>query len=478
MELKRVSEYEWRIPKIGGMNTDGLIFASSKMMDLIKEDESLKQVANVAHLPGIVGASMAMPDIHWGYGFPIGGVAAFDAESGVVSPGGVGYDISCGVRVLRTELTADDLKGNIPKFVSELFDEIPTGIGSHRRDFKLSASDMKGVLENGAKWVVGKGYGTKADLDSIEDNGRYPGANPEEVSSRAKERGSSQLGTLGAGNHFVELGFVEEIFSDDAANVMGLFPNQVTVMIHTGSRGLGYQVCDDYIDLMLSASNKYKIKLPDKQLCSAPITSPEGKRYLSAMAAAANFAYANRQMITHYIRDVFEKILGESWEKIGMELIYDVSHNIAKFEEHMAGGNSKRVLVHRKGATRAFPPGHPALPSIYKDIGQPVLIPGDMGRYSYILVGTKKAMEKSFGSTCHGAGRLMSRKQAVKNGKGRDIERELRGKGIYVQGASRGTVAEEMPEAYKDVAEVVDVVHNVGLSKKVARIKPLGVIKG
>ncbi|MFH1874969.1 MAG: RtcB family protein [Pseudomonadota bacterium] len=478
MQLKQINKYEWQLEQTGQMQVPGIIYASEKMMQVIRADESLKQVANVAHLPGIVKASMAMPDIHWGYGFPIGGVAAIDGEAGVVSPGGVGFDISCGIRLLRTNLDWEDIKGKERELVNNLFKEIPTGVGAHHLDFKLSSADLKEVLREGARWPVKKGYGTKDDLNYIEDNGTYPNSDPEAISARAMERGRPQLGTLGSGNHFVEVGRIEEVYIPEAADVLGLFPNQVTIMIHTGSRGFGHQVCDDYIGVMLKAAQKYGIDLPDKQLCCAPINSPEGKKYLGAMGAAVNFAYANRQMICHYVREVFEKVFGQNYESLGLRPVYDVSHNIAKFEEHLVNGQSKRLLVHRKGATRAFPPGHPAIPQAYKKIGQPVLIPGDMGRYSFVLVGTKLAMEKSFGSTCHGAGRLMSRHQAKRQAKGRNIEKELLDQGILVRGASFGTIVEEMSDAYKDVADVVDVVDKVGISRKVAKIKPLAVIKG
>ena len=463
--VEKINQFNWRIPKTGAMNVDGIIFASEKLMASIQTDESLKQVANVATLPGIVEASFAMPDIHWGYGFPIGGVAAFDVNDGVVSPGGVGYDISCSVRLIRTELTIEDVKGKISGLVDTLFREIPTGVGSHRRDFKLTKAKEDEVLKKGARWAVENGFGGAKDLNHIEDGGCLNGADPGNVSERAKERGLDQLGTLGSGNHFLEVGFVSEIYDEAEAARMGLFKNQVTVFQHTGSRGLGYQVCDDYLDLMIRAAQKYHIELPDRQLCCAPIRSEEGETYLSAMAAAANFAMANHQMITHYVRGVFEDFFKMGPDDLKMDIVYHVSHNIAKFEEHNINGKVRRVLVHRKGATRAF-------------TGQPILVPGDMGRSSYVLVGTKKAMEITFGSTCHGAGRMMSRSRAKREASGRNIENELRQKGIIIRGATMATIAEEMPEAYKDVADVVDVVSGAGISRKVARLVPLGVIKG
>jgi len=460
------------------MRTRGLIFASKEMIPKIQEDQSLQQVANVATLPGIEGPSMAMPDIHWGYGFPIGGVAAFNLEEGVVSPGGVGYDINCGVRLLRTNLPKEEVQPRVAELVDALFYHIPSGLGSRRKDFKLSMPTLKEVMRYGAAWAVKNGFGGPEDLDLIEAGGRIDGANPELVSQFAMDRGKDQLGTLGSGNHFVEVGYVEEVYDDEVAYKLGLSRGQITVIVHTGSRGLGHQVCDDYIKVMLKASAKYGIELPDKQLCCAPLNSTEGRQYLAAMAAAANFAFGNRQVITHWVRESFEQVFKMGPKHLGLELIYDVAHNIAKMETHIIDGKPKKLCLHRKGATRAFPPGHPETPAAYQETGQPVLIPGDMGRYSFVLVGTQKALTETFGSTCHGAGREMSRHQAMKVAKGRFIEKELAAKGIIVRGAGRATVAEEIPEAYKDVAHVVDVVHGAGIAKKVAKLKPLGVIKG
>ena len=460
------------------MRTDGIVFASSEMMKSLREDPSLQQVRNVATLPGIVGSSFAMPDIHWGYGFPIGGVAAFDAAKGVVSPGGVGYDINCGVRLLKTAIDRDEIAAKVRDLTAALFAAIPSGVGSHHLGHGFSKQEYAGILAQGARWAVERGHGLAEDLSYIEEGGRIPQAEPELVSERAKERGLHQLGTLGSGNHFVELGYVDEVYEPEIAEALGLSKGRVTVIVHTGSRGLGHQVCSDHLETMIQAARKYGIELPDPQLCCAPIESEEGRRYLGAMAAAANFAFANRQMITGFVRQAFEKVLGASWESLGVSVVYDVCHNIAKFEEHRIAGVSRRVLVHRKGATRSFPARHPSLPAAYRDIGQPVLIPGDMGRYSYVLIGTEKALERTFGSTCHGAGRLMSRNQAKKSVKGRDVERELREQGIHVMGASRATVNEEVPWAYKDVADVVAAVEGAGLSRKVLRLKPLGVIKG
>lgn len=478
IKLRQVDEYRWEIPREGKMRTRGLIFASKEMLPKIHEDRSLEQVANVATLPGIEGPSMAMPDIHWGYGFPIGGVAAFNLDEGVVSPGGVGYDINCGVRLLRTNLEREAIAHRVEELVNALFDNIPTGVGSRRKDLKLTVPTLKEVMRYGAAWAVKQGFGNAEDLAHIEAGGQIPGADPEVVSQFAMDRGKDQLGTLGSGNHFVEVGYVAEIYDEPLARALGLFPGQVTVIIHTGSRGLGHQVCDDFIKVMLKASAKYGIELPDRQLCSAPIRSPEGQQYLAAMAAAANFAFANRQMITHWVRESFEQVLQMGPRDLGLELIYDVAHNIAKIEKHVIDGQEKTVCVHRKGATRAFPPGHPEVPPAYRETGQPVLIPGDMGRYSFVLVGTQRALEETFGSTCHGAGRELSRAAAIKAAKGRRVVQEMAAKGIIVRGAGRDTIDEEISEAYKDVENVVNVTHGAGISRKVAKLKPMGVIKG
>ena len=478
VKLRQVDEYRWEIPREGKMRTRGLVFASEAMISKIREDQSLQQVANVATLPGIEGPSLAMPDIHWGYGFPIGGVAAFSLEEGVVSPGGVGYDINCGVRLLRTNLQRSQVECCIEELVNVLFANIPSGLGSRRKELKLALPALKEVMRQGAGWAVKNGYGAAADLDHIEAQGCIEGADPERVSQFAMDRGKDQLGTLGSGNHFIEVGYVLEIFDEKLAAALGLFKDQVTAIVHTGSRGLGHQVCDDYIKVMLRAAAKYGIELPDRQLCCAPLNSPEAGNYLAAMAAAANFAFANRQMITHWVRQSFEQVLKIGPRDLGMELVYDVAHNIAKIETHEVGGVRKKLCIHRKGATRAFPPHHPETPAAYQETGQPVLIPGDMGRYSFVLVGTEKALTETFGSTCHGAGREMSRHQALKVAKGRNIVRELAARGIVVRGAGRGTIDEEISEAYKDVAMVVDVCQGAGIAKKVAKLRPLGVIKG
>ena len=478
IEVRKIDDYRWRIPQTGKMRTDGIVYADEKMMKSIKKDQSLIQVANVACLPGIVGSSLAMPDIHWGYGFPIGGVAAFDFVDGVVSPGGVGYDINCGVRLVLSQLSRSDIEDKMDVLVDTLFVNIPSGVGSHRKDLKLNREKEKRVLQRGAGWAVEQGYGTEEDLEHIEERGCIPDADPQFVSQKALERGKNQLGTLGSGNHFVEIGFVSEIYNYELAGSFGIEEEQVTIIIHTGSRGLGHQVCDDYIKVMLRASDKYGIELPDRQLCCAPVDSEEGRQYLAAMACAANYAFANRQIITHWVGETMEQVLRMGPNDLQLDLIYDVCHNIAKIEEYQIEGEKKRLCVHRKGATRAFPPNHPDVSEDYRVTGQPVLIPGDMGRYSYILVGTERALDETFGSTCHGAGRVMSRHKAKKAAKGRAIIRELKDRGITVRSAGRSTVMEEISDAYKDVTDVVEVVHNAGISLKVAKLRPMGVIKG
>jgi tRNA-splicing ligase RtcB len=474
--VERLDDFRWRVARTGRMRTDGLIFADDALMHDLEGDQCIQQVVNVAHLPGIVGPSIAMPDVHWGYGFPIGGVAAFDAEEGVVSPGGVGYDINCGVRLLTTPLGVADMRPRLSQLMDALYEGIPSGVGSSRADQRLSFAELDRVLTDGARWAVREGYGTERDLECIEANGALDG-DPDHVSQRAKERGRSQLGTVGSGNHFVEVGYVAQVFDDTAATALGLSAGTVTVFIHSGSRGLGYQVCDDYLDSMIKAAKRHGIDLPDKQLCCAPLVSPEAEAYLGAMNAAANYAFANRQIMAHYVRRALKGVFSpEAAERC--DLVYDVAHNIAKFETHLVEGSKRRVCVHRKGATRAFPPGHPELGPRFRDIGQPVLIPGDMGRYSYVLVGTAGAFDETFGSTCHGAGRRMSRHEAKKVARSRNIPHELESRGILIRAASRGTVDEEIPEAYKDVRQVVDVVHGAGIGRKVAELRPMGVVKG
>jgi tRNA-splicing ligase RtcB len=418
-----------------------------------------------------------MPDMHWGYGFPIGGVAAFDWEDGVVSPGGVGYDINCGVRLAATRFEETDLRPRLGELVDALYANVPSGVGSTGQ-LKLSAKEEKKVLRQGSRWAVDRGFGTGTDLARTEDGGCIENADPETVSDRALERGKKQLGTLGSGNHFLEVGVVDEIFEPDVARVFGLFEGQVTVMLHTGSRGFGYQVCDDYLAQLSRSIRDLDFPLPDRQLACAKIHSEAGRRYLSAMACAANYAWANRQILLHRAREVFSAVFGMGPENLGMDLVYDVCHNIAKKERHLVDGKPRWVCVHRKGATRAFPPGHEAVCEEFRAVGQPILIPGDMGTASYVLAGTQKAMEETFGSTCHGAGRVLSRKAAIRRSKGRDIFRELEDKGILVRWTGRTTLREEMPDAYKDISEVVAAVHGAGISKKVARLRPVAVVKG
>jgi len=476
--LRRIDTTKLEVPDDykPGMRVKGIIYVDD-VLEKELEPQSVAQVANVATLPGIVNASMAMPDIHTGYGFAIGGVAAFDLEEGIVSPGGVGYDINCGVRLLRSNLKKEDVTPKLKDLVMLLYNEIPSGVGSKGK-IRLMPESEKQLLLKGARWAVEQGYGDASDLERIESSGCIEGADTELISKKAYERGRSQQGTLGSGNHFLEIQYIDEIYDEKAANTLGLFEDQVTVMIHTGSRGFGHQVCTDFLEVMERSVSKYNIELSDKELACAPYNSPEAQDYLSAMRAAANYAWANRQCIMHWTREAFLKFFNTTPGELGMGLIYDVAHNIAKIEEHIVNGKKMKLIVHRKGATRAFPPGHPELPDVYKHIGQPVLIPGDMGRASFVLLGTEKAMSETFGSTCHGAGRVMSRHQAIKRAKGRAIWREMEDKGIIVRSAGRGTLAEEMSEAYKDISNVVDVVQKAGISKKIARLRPIGVIKG
>ena len=478
--LEKIDEYHWRIPKSykAGMRVPGLIFSDKDMLQHILLEQTLEQVANVAHLPGIVGNSLALPDIHWGYGFPIGGVAAMGIKDGVISPGGVGFDINCGVRIMRTNLMQKDVSPRIKELVDALFSNVPSGLGSKGK-IRLRSGEIDKVLIKGSRWAVDNGYGLPQDLESTEERGEMAGADPSRVSTRAKERGIPQLGTLGSGNHFLEVAVVDHIFEPDIANAMGISQTgQVMLLVHCGSRGLGHQIAGDYIKVMVTAMNKYGISVPDRQLSCSPIDSPEGRDYLSAMNCAANYAWANRQCITHWVREAFCRVMGIQPADAGLELIYDVTHNIAKIEEHTVNGKKQKLCVHRKGATRAFPPGHPDIPKKYSSIGQPVLIPGDMGRFSYVLVGTEQAMAETFGSTCHGAGRMQSRAAAKRHLRGRDVLESLAARGIIIRTDSLSGLAEEAPEAYKDVTSVVNVAHNSGISKIVARTKPIGVIKG
>lgn len=478
-ELNKITDYLWEVPKQGNMLVPGRIYTTKNMLEgTLRNDEAIKQVVNVAHLPGIQKYSLAMPDIHWGYGFPIGGVAATDINEGVISPGGVGYDINCGVRLASTSLKFDEVKPKINKLIENLFKDIPTGVGAGGAIRKLSPKEIKQILVKGSQWAVEQGFGDEHDIEFTEEKGKLADAEPDVISSRAIERGQDQAGTLGSGNHFLEIDIVDEIYDDNAAEVFGLFKGQMVVLIHTGSRGLGYQICDDYLKVLIKSEKKYNFNLPDKQLACAPIQSKEGQDYLGAMRGAANFAWNNRQIIMHLAKKSLLKTFKISEAELNFNLIYDVCHNIAKIEKHNIDGEMKEVCVHRKGATRAFPPGSNFIPGKYRNIGQPVLIPGDMGRYSFISVGNLKAMEETFGSSCHGAGRLQSRRKALKAGKGKNLIDELRQQGITIQAKGYKTIAEEMPYAYKDVSYVVDIMHYAGISTKVAKIKPVGVIKG
>jgi tRNA-splicing ligase RtcB len=478
--LNKIDDYRWEIPTSykQGMTVPGLIFASESMLNHIWEEQVFQQVANVAFLPGIVDHSLAMPDIHWGYGFPIGGVAATRVRDGVVSPGGVGFDINCGVRLVRTNLTEEEVRPKIEQLVNELFINIPSGVGSEGK-IRASEKELVEVMVKGSHWAVEKGYGLAEDIIVTEESGCMKGARPDKVGSKARKRGIPQLGTLGSGNHFLEVEVVDELYDREAAKAMGIEDlGQVLILIHTGSRGFGHQICTDYVGLLGEAVKRYGISLPDRQLACAPINSPEGQDYLAAMACAANYAWTNRQFILHWVREAFIKVFGKSQEELGMRQIYDVCHNIAKTEEYTIDGKKQTLCVHRKGATRAFPAGHPDIPDVYRDIGQPVLIPGDMGRCSYVALGTETAMKETFGSTCHGAGRMQSRAAAKRSQRGADVARALAARGITVKAGSMASLAEEASEAYKDVSEVVDITHKAGISRKVARAKPIGVIKG
>jgi tRNA-splicing ligase RtcB len=478
--LEQIDECCWRIPKSYkmGMQVEGRIFADERLIQQIRGDQAPEQVANVAFLPGIQMASLAMPDIHWGYGFCIGGVSATDpAEGGVISPGGVGYDINCGVRLIRTNLTVDDVRPRLPQLMDALYRRIPAGVGTGG-PYLFGGKELRRLLAEGSPYLATRGWATPGDIEHTEAGGCLPGAEPDYVSQRALGRGGDQCGTLGSGNHFLEVQVVDEVVDDVAARTMGLAKDGVCVMIHSGSRGLGYQVCDDALVMLRKAPAKYGIQLPDRQLACAPVQSPEGQEYLGAMRCAANYAWANRQLLMWQTREIFAEFFGRTWESMQMNLVYDVAHNIAKMEEHQIEGRRRLVCVHRKGATRAFPAGHPELPQRYRHIGQPVIIPGDMGRASWVLAGEPGSMERTFGTTCHGAGRVMSRTAAVQHAQGRRIDRELAEKGIIAKCRSWKGLAEEQPAAYKDVNLVVDVVHRAGLARKVARLRPVGVVKG
>lgn len=478
--IRKLDEFRFEIPSSYKpcMTTSAVIFSDDKLIQSVKADNAPEQAANVACMPGIVGKSMAMPDIHWGYGFPIGGVAAFDSESGVISPGGIGYDVNCGVKLVRTNLTAGDVAKDIKRLIDAIFGNVPSGVGEKGK-LRLAGREIDDVLEEGAEWAVAHGYGWEDDLASCEESGRMKTADSSVVDVKAKQRGAPQLGTLGAGNHFLEIQKVDKIFDQEAAKAFGILaPDQVVVSIHSGSRGCGHQIASDYIRIMESALRKYSINVPDKQLACAPVNSLEGQNCFKAMSAAANYAWANRQLILHWVRESFEKALGRSSEEMEMKCVYDVCHNICKREEHDFEGKRRMLYIHRKGATRAFDSSRSEVPLKYRSVGQPVLIPGDMGSASYVLVGTSKAMSDTFGSTCHGAGRLMSRTSAAKRFSANEVVSMLQSRGIYIKAASRDGIVEEAPGAYKDVDEVVRVAHGAGISRIVARLKPLGVMKG
>lgn len=471
----KISDWLWEIPKSfrKDMRVPARIYISEKMLDNIFQDKSLEQLINMTTFPGIVGYSLAMPDIHEGYGFPIGGVAAMDMESGVISPGGVGYDINCGVRLLKSNIDDQEIRNNLGRLATEIQNQVPSGLGRGRQ-IKLDIKSINEILNKGIGALIEKGYGQEQDAQNCESFGRLIQADDNAVSDRAKNRGRDQVGTLGSGNHFLEIQKVEQIFEPNVASQFGLFENQIVIMIHTGSRGLGHQIATDYIRIMMKAMPKYGIKLPDRELAACPIKSPEGQRYLAAMAAGANYAWANRQMISHYVRLAWKKILGE---KEDLELLYDVAHNIAKIEECQIDNKKINVIVHRKGATRAFPPGHPEVPIQYRQVGQPVLVPGSMGTASYVLAGTQESQE-AFYSVCHGAGRAMSRNEAIRRFPGNQIIKDLESQGIIIKYDALAGLAEEAPLAYKDINSVVEVISGANLAQKVAKLIPLAVIKG
>jgi len=479
--LERIGKYVWRIPQNykPGMRVPGRVFADESLLEKIKTDRTLEQCANVAHLPGIYKYAITLPDGHEGYGFPIGGVAATDYEEGVISPGGVGYDINCGVRLLVTNMSEQDVKPKLAELTNTIFHNVPCGLGSRRKDFTVTTHELDGLMMGGVEWIVDHGMGWHEDIEHCEERGHMENANPDKVSSTAKNRGLRQVGTLGSGNHFLEIQRVDKIYNPAVAKAFGIeHEGQVTVMIHCGSRGFGHQICSDYLRVMERAVHKYKITLPDRELACAPGTSKEAEDYFQAMACAVNYAFANRQTITHWVRQSFERVFKKPADKMGLKLVYDVAHNIAKIEMHRVDGKKKKVWVHRKGATRAFPPESPDIPADYRTVGQPVLIPGSMGTSSWLLVGTQTAMETTFGSTAHGAGRMMSRSAAKRKFWGSDVKRALEQRGIVVRSASQVVLAEEADSAYKDVDKVVEVSHKVGIATRVARMTPLAVVKG
>ena len=478
--LEKIDDYRWRVSKtyMQGMRVDGIVYASDKLIKSIRSDNALQQVANVATLPGIVKYSLAMPDAHWGYGFSIGGVAATDIEKGgVISPGGVGFDINCGVRLVKTNIFKRDVSSKLKDLVCALYNNIPAGIGS-KGDIRVSVKEEEKILLKGARWALSQGYAIESDIDHTEENGAMEGANPDAVSERAYQRGMRQSGTLGSGNHFIEVQEIDEVYDEKAASIFGLSKGQITVMIHSGSRGFGYQICDDYAKKMVHTLSKYGISVPDRQLACAPFNSEDGRLYFGAMKCAANYAWNNRQCIMHLVRLSFEKVFKQSFQALGMFLVYDVAHNIAKLETHNVNGQKKTLCVHRKGATRAFAPGSEEIPASYRNIGQPVIIPGDMGTHSYLMLGTEIAMAETFGTTCHGAGRALSRKAASQRYNASRVIEELEKKGIVLMASGKETISEEAPGAYKDINDVIDAVSGAGISKKVCRMRPLGVVKG
>jgi len=478
--LEKIDNYTWQIPKYkSSMRVPGIVFANKELLEKMQTDRTLQQCVNVAHLPGIYKHAITLPDGHEGYGFPIGGVAATDYDQGVISPGGVGYDINCGVRLVTTNLEEQDIRPKLGELASVIFDNVPCGLGSRRKDFKVTAHDLDNLVVEGVQWVIDQGLGWAEDAEHCEERGCMKNANPDKVSTTAKNRGLTQIGTLGSGNHFLEIQKMDKIYDTKIAKIFGIEQeNQVTVMIHCGSRGFGHQICSDYLRVMERAVNKYKIMLPDRELACAPGNSNEAEDYYQAMACAVNYAFTNRQTIMHWIRQSFQQVCKQDAEKFGLKLVYDVAHNIAKIENHKVNGEQKKVWVHRKGATRAFPPGHPEIPADYSSAGQPVLIPGSMGTSSWLLVGTEKAMQISFGSTAHGAGRMMSRSAAKRRYWGGDIKTALEKRGIVVKSASSVVLAEEADPAYKNVDVVAEVSDSVGIATKVARFVPLAVVKG
>jgi len=478
-DFKRIDDHVWEVPASyrDDMRVPARLFASQPMLDAVLSDKTAEQLVNMATLPGAVGHAAAMPDAHQGYGFCIGGVLATKLPDGVISPGGVGYDINCGVRVLRSNLEQEQLAPHMNRLMDSINRNCPSGVGQGG-DLKVADRELDKLLAEGAKWALKKGYARPEDLSHTESNGQIPGADPSKLSSRARKRGTPQVGTLGAGNHFIEVDVVEEIYDQHVAQVFGLRPNQIVVQVHTGSRGLGHQVASDYVKLFQQAVQKYRIKLADRELVCAPFDSPEGQDYFGAMCAAANYAFVNRQLLAHQVRRSFEQVLAPHTPQFDLHQIYDIAHNIAKVESHVVDGKKQKLCVHRKGATRAFGPGFEELPAEYRPVGQPVLVPGSMGTASWILVGTDQSMALSFGSSCHGAGRTMSRAQAKKTIWGSDLRQQLETDGIVVRAGSMAGLAEEAPAAYKDVDMVVEVVHNAGLARKVARLRPLGVVKG